>query len=128
MTTWNVDPDSETPPSRQLVEIALDAIASAELSVGDQLPSVRRLAVEAMVNANTVSKAYRDLEGLGAVQGENGRGVFVTKDGVRVAREVRTRATLERFRRALHEALRAGHSTQDLKELLRDAEQERLSA
>lgn len=69
-----VDPYSPVPPSQQLVAAALDAIASGELAAGDKLPSVRGLAAEALVNPNPVTKAYRDLEHLGATEGRNGSG------------------------------------------------------
>ncbi len=90
---WSVDPRAAVPPSQQLVAVALDAIASGELATGDRLPSVRVLAAEALVNPNTVAKAYRELELLGAVEGRNGSGVYVTAAGQEVARARR----LERF-------------------------------
>lgn len=112
--SWSVDPALDVPPSRQLVLQVLDAAASGALAAGAQLPSVRRLAAEALVNANTVARAYRDLEQLGVVVGRNGRGVFLTPDGPRLARERRRAATLDAFRRAWREALRAGHDPEAL--------------
>ena len=115
---WRTDPTREAPPSRQIVERALDAIASGELKCGQALPSVRRMAAEALVNHNTAARAYRDLEGIGVVRGENGRGVFVTERGPRIARQRRRTATWEALERALDEALRAGHDFGELRELL----------
>jgi GntR family transcriptional regulator len=89
-------------------------VASGELAPGDQLPSVRGLAAEALVNHNTVARAYRDLEQLGVTRGANGRGVYVTEDGPRIARGLRLEATWEALRRALEEALRAGHDPREL--------------
>jgi GntR family transcriptional regulator len=109
-----VDPHSDVPPSRQIVEACLDRVASGVLSPGDRLPSVRALASEALVNPNTVGRAYRDLEALGVVEGRNGSGVFVREGGPAVARAQRHRATLDAFRRAAREALRAGHSAESL--------------
>ena len=120
--TWSVDPRSDVPPSRQLVEGLLDAIARGELGPGAQLPSVRALAAEALVNHNTVARAYRDLEQMGATEGRNGLGVFVTRGGVSVARAARRAATFVAFRRAAHEALRAGHRRADLERVLFDDE------
>ena len=62
---WAIDTDSDVPPSRQLVELVLDAILTGELEPGSQLPSVRALAAEALVNHNTVARAYQELERLG---------------------------------------------------------------
>ena len=104
-----VDPHSLTPPSQQIVAAVLDAIANGELAPGDKLPSVRGLAATALVNPNTVTKAYRDLEHLGATEGRNGSGVFVTAAGPDVARALRLAETLATFRSAIALALRAGH-------------------
>jgi len=128
VTSWSVDPNADAPPSRQLVEAALDAMASGVLRAGDRLPSVRALAAEALVNANTVARAYRDLEALGATRGENGRGVFVTDEGEEIARRARSSVTLDAFRRAAHEALRAGHRGAALADVLMEEEGKRNSA
>ena len=116
-----VDPHSNTPPSQQLVAAVLDAIASGELAVGAKLPSVRGLAASALVNPNTVTKAYRDLEHLGATEGRNGSGVFVTANGPDVARALRLAETLAAFRAATAAALRAGHDEALLGEALRSS-------
>jgi GntR family transcriptional regulator len=114
MTRWTVDPNLDVPPSRQLVETVLDRVASGDLAAGSQLPAVRALAAEALVNHNTVARAWRELEHLGVVAGENGRGVFVTTSGPLLARELRRRQTLESLDRAIREALRAGHAPEVL--------------
>jgi GntR family transcriptional regulator len=125
---WSIDPDADVPPSRQLVRIVLDGIASGELEPGSQLPSVRALAAEAMVNHNTVARAYQELERLGATEGVNGLGVFVTLRGPEVAAAERRAATLSVLRRALAEALRAGHGYEDLQRLLKEEAWKRRSA
>ncbi|MSR63808.1 MAG: GntR family transcriptional regulator [Planctomycetes bacterium] len=125
---WAVDPDADVPPSRQLVEQVLDAIARGELEPGAQLPSVRALAAEALVNHNTVARAYLELERLGATEGVNGVGVFVTLRGPEVALAARRATTLEALRRVLAEALRAGHSFDDVHRLLKEEAWSRRSA
>ena len=104
-----MDPDDTVPPSQQLVAALLDAIATGALKAGDQLPTVRALANEVGVNANTVKKSYRDLQKLGVVYGRNGRGVFVTARARDVANAVRLAETLADFRKAAFLAMRAGH-------------------
>jgi DNA-binding transcriptional regulator YhcF (GntR family) len=111
---FRVDPHCLTPPSQQIVASVLDAIANGELQPGDRLPSVRGLAARALVNPNTVAKAWRDLEHLGATEGRNGSGVYVTAAGPEVARAIRLTETLDQFRAAVEQALRAGHEEQDL--------------
>jgi DNA-binding transcriptional regulator YhcF (GntR family) len=125
---WSVDPRSDVPPSRQLVLAVLDALASDELASGAQLPSVRALAAQALVNHNTVARAYLELEHLGAVEGRNGRGVFVTSAGPRIARKARRDSTLAAFARATREALRAGHERAELAALLERESDTRRSA
>lgn len=120
-----VDPGSLVPPSQQLVAAVLDAIAIGELAVGDKLPSVRGLAAAALVNPNTVTKAYRDLEHLGVTEGRNGSGVFVTAAAPDVARGLRLAETLDGLRRAAEAALRAGHAAPVLHEVITDAIEQR---
>jgi GntR family transcriptional regulator len=104
-----VDPHSLVPPSQQLVAAVLDAIANGELCPGDKLPAVRALAEQALVNPNTVGKAWRELEHFGVTEGRNGSGVFVTPGAVDVAKAVRLAETLAALRLAVQQALRAGH-------------------
>lgn len=125
--SYSVDTRSDVPPSRQLVDAVLDALASGRLAALDQLPSVRGMAQEALVNHNTVARAYRDLEHLGVVEGENGRGVFVSARGPEIARTARRQATLDRFELAMNEALRAGHGPAALRRML-DRMEKRKSA
>ncbi len=113
--TIRVDPARATPPSRQLVEAVLDRIAGGAWTAGDRLPSVRGLAAEALVNPNTVGKAYRELEAMGVVEGRNGAGVFVTPRGPATARAARRGETLDALLQALDSALQAGHGVDALR-------------
>jgi GntR family transcriptional regulator len=117
---YRVDLRSDVPPSRQLVEAVLDAVAAGALAPKARLLSVRALAAEALVNPNTAARAYRDLESLGVVEGRNGLGVFVTEEAPAIARRLRGKRTLEAFRRAAAEALRAGHDPATLLEILHE--------
>jgi GntR family transcriptional regulator len=121
---YQVDVASDVPPSRQLVEQVLDRVATGRLAPGAQLPSVRALAAEALVNPNTAAKAVRDLEQLGVVVGKNGLGVFVSEEGPVIARARRRKSTLAAYRQALHEALRAGHAPDLLADLVERASAE----
>ena len=125
---WSIDPDADVPPSRQLVELVLDAIATGALEPGSQLPSVRAMAAEAMVNHNTVARAYLELARLGATEALDGVGVFVTLRGPEVAAAERRAATLAVLLRALAAALRAGHSYEDVQRLLTEEAWSRRSA
>lgn len=118
-----VDPARPLPPSAQLVEGVLDALARGGLQAGEQLPTVRGLADEVVVNPNTVARAYRDLIALGAVEGRHGSGVFVTEKGPAIARRERRGATLLDLQRAVQSALVVGHEAAEVR-----AEVERLLA
>jgi len=118
---FQVDVTRAVPPSRQLIEQVLDRVASGALAAGAQLPSVRALAAEALVNPNTAARAVRELEQLGVVVGQNGRGVFVSEEGPAIAQSLRRQATLAAFRQALTEALRAGHPVEVLADLVEAA-------
>ena len=123
--TYRVDQSSVVSPSRQLVEAVLDGVAAGSLKPGDKLLSVRALAAEALVNPNTAARAYRDLEQMGVVEGRNGRGVFVTGQGPAIARGLRVKATLAAYKRAVAEALRAGHDANALRMVI-DSQMESL--
>ncbi|MEM7199975.1 MAG: GntR family transcriptional regulator [Planctomycetota bacterium] len=120
MLDFTVDPRADVPPSRQIVDAVLDAVATGGLGPNGKLPSVRALAAKVLVNPNTVGKAYRELETAGVVAGRNGLGVFVTEGGPQIARQARRDATLEDVRRAVRSALRAGHDPADLHREIED--------
>jgi GntR family transcriptional regulator len=70
---------ASTPIYRQITEQVRLAVATGKLSVNDQLPSVRALAEQLVVNPNTVARAYADLAREGLLESRAGRGVFVTR-------------------------------------------------
>jgi len=75
---FQVDSKHPTPIYHQLDRSIRFAIATGKLSIGDQLPTVRQLAVELRINANTVAKVYAELERSGVVETRRGVGTFVT--------------------------------------------------
>jgi len=74
----SVDPRDRTPLYAQLDRALRAAIATGRLATGDQLPTVRQLAVELSVNANTVARVYAELERAGILETRRGVGTFVT--------------------------------------------------
>ena len=73
-----IDPHDATPLHAQLERSIRAAIASGRLKPGDQLPTVRQLAVDLRVNANTVARVYTELERAGVIETLRGVGSFVT--------------------------------------------------
>ena len=76
-----IDGNDPTPLYAQLEGAIRVAIATGRLNVGDRLPTVRQLAVELKINANTVAKVYGELERVGVLETRRGVGTFVRKAG-----------------------------------------------
>lgn len=72
------NPSSGVPIYLQLMEQVKHAIETGALKPGEQLPSIRPLAEELVMNPNTVAKAYRELEHLGLIELRQGAGAFVS--------------------------------------------------
>jgi GntR family transcriptional regulator len=70
---------SKIPIYKQIADQVRLAVVTAKLAVGDQLPSVRALAEELVVNPNTVAHAYADLTRDGMIESRAGRGVFIAR-------------------------------------------------
>src|SRR5207244_11611400 len=75
---FQVDAKHPTPLYHQLERSIRFAIATGKLGIGDQLPTVRQLAVDLRINANTVAKVYTELERTGVVETRRGVGPYVT--------------------------------------------------
>src|SRR5215467_10786158 len=75
---FHVDSHHPTPLYHQLERSIRFAIATGKLGIGDKLPTVRQLAVDLRINANTVAKVYTELERHGVVETRRGVGTFVT--------------------------------------------------
>jgi GntR family transcriptional regulator len=78
MGVVSIDPRDRTPIYAQLERALRAAIASGRLAAGDQLPTVRQLAVDLRVNANTVARVYGELERAGVLETRRGVGSFVS--------------------------------------------------
>lgn len=94
MARWriNVVTGAETPIYRQIIDQVRLAVATGDLSPGEALPTVRGLAEQLLVNANTVAKSYRELVRDGVLESRQSRGYFVAPK-----RQIYTKA--ERMRR-----------------------------
>jgi len=74
---FTIDLHSGVPVYRQLIDQVRSGIASGSLTAGDQLPTVRQLAVDLAINPNTVMRAYRELELGGLLETHQGTGTFI---------------------------------------------------
>ena len=110
-----IDPRDKTPIYTQLERGLRAAMATSRLKPGDQLPTVRQLAVALRINANTVARVYADLERSGAIETRRGVGSFVSAsaDQARPPRERDKR--LKAFAtRVLADAAAAGFTIEDV--------------
>ena len=78
MATISIDPHDATPIYAQLERALRAAIATGRMQPGDQLPTVRQLAVDLRVNANTVARVYAELERAGVIETRRGVGSFIS--------------------------------------------------
>ena len=76
--SFKLDPQSGVPVYRQIIDQVQAGLASGTLARGDQLPTVRQVAVDLEINPNTVLRAYRELEIRGVLDTHQGTGTFVS--------------------------------------------------
>ncbi|HYK52333.1 MAG TPA: GntR family transcriptional regulator [Candidatus Eremiobacteraceae bacterium] len=81
MASFNIDPHSGVPIYLQLIEQVKRSVALGVLVPGEQLPTVKQLALDLTINANTVGRVYRELERDGVIETSPGRGSFVRDNG-----------------------------------------------
>ncbi len=91
MVEFKLDLKSGVPFHRQIVDQIRYGIASDRLMPGEQLPTVRSLAVDLQVNPNTVRKAYSELEILGILDTQQGTGTFVSHQQVEIGEDEKKR-------------------------------------
>jgi GntR family transcriptional regulator len=123
MPTFSVDSTSPTPIYAQLDRSIRAAIATGELEPGAQLPTVRQLAVDLAVNANTVARVYTQLERDGILETRRGVGTFVRESpSPQATRAHRERELRELIRRFVGDAALLGFTLSELITQLRNEE------
>jgi GntR family transcriptional regulator len=110
-----IDPRDSTPIYAQIDRALRAAIAAGRLRAGDQLPTVRQLAVELRVNANTVARVYTDLERQGVLETRRGVGSFITASPARARPPTEHQRRLRAFvTRLLADADAAGFTAEEV--------------
>jgi GntR family transcriptional regulator len=111
---FRLDLASGVPAYRQIIDQILGGIASGALEGGDQLPTVRQLAVDLSINPNTVVRAYRELEIRGVLTTQQGTGTFITREPVRPDEAERQRQLTQLVGEFMARAGASGFSARDV--------------
>lgn len=109
---------SELPIYRQIMRQVVDAIAAGRLKSGDRIPSHREVSEQLVVAPLTVKKAYDELEQLGYLESQRGRGTFVTARRPAAARKAQQAAVHEAVAALVAQATAAGLSVEELVQLI----------
>ena len=121
---FRLDLRSGVPVYRQLIDQVRAGIASGSLTAGDQLPTVRQLAVDLAINPNTVLRAYRELELGELLETQQGTGTFITQKKPHRDDVERARQLSQLVGEFLARAGAAGFTIEELLQQLRELMQE----
>jgi GntR family transcriptional regulator len=116
---FRLDPHTGVPVYRQIIDQVQGAIAMGVLRSGDQLPTVRLVAVELAINPNTVMRAYRELEIRGFLDTQQGTGTFVADRPDSITQEDRERMLFQLVGEFVARAGAAGVGVEELMSALR---------
>jgi GntR family transcriptional regulator len=117
---FRLDLHSGVPVYRQIIDQVMGGIAAGALSAGDQLPTVRQVAVDLAINPNTVVRAYRELEIRGALETQQGTGTFISRQKVKRDDVERQRQLNQLVSELVSRAGAAGFTIEELQEQLHD--------
>jgi len=106
----SIDPKSAVPIYLQIIGQIRRQVAAGLLAPGDQLPSVRDLASQLLINPNTAARVYRDLERDGLIETRRGQGTYISPTAAALAEPERARIVSERLKETIDEARGLGLS------------------
>ena len=117
---FRLDLQSGVPVYRQIIDQVVGGMAVGTLVCGDQLPTVRQVAVDLAINPNTVVRAYRELEIRGVLETQQGTGTFISQQKVKRDDVEHQRHLAQLVSEFLGRAGAAGFTIRDLIEQLRE--------
>ena len=116
-----IDKSSRVPLHDQIKEQIKGLIHAGLLTAGDQLPTIRALSIELLVNVNTVAHAYHELDGEGVIATERGRGTFVASTpGAAEMRRIRQRKLRELVNGLFDEFDRLGYAALEVRQAIEE--------
>lgn len=121
---FRLDAHSGVPVYRQLIDQVLAAIATDKLRAGDQLPTVRQVAVDLAINPNTVMRAYREMEIRGVLDTQQGAGTFIAEQKAVAPSEERGRRLAQLADELVARAGSLGFTLAELLERLQQMQQD----
>ncbi len=116
---FGLDLHSGVPVYRQIIDQVRGGLASGSLIAGDQLPTVRQLAVDLAINPNTVVRAYRELELGGLLESHQGTGTFISAQKIKRGDAEREQQLEQIVEDCVARIGAAGFTVEDLIEQLR---------
>ncbi|MCA9010224.1 MAG: GntR family transcriptional regulator [Planctomycetaceae bacterium] len=114
----HISTHDKVPIYLQVVNQIRYLVAAGRLAAGDELPPIRVLAEQLVVNPNTIARAYRELEQAGIVEKRRTAGTYVTEQGSPLARRERLKILTERIDQLLAEALQMDVKLEDIIKLV----------
>jgi GntR family transcriptional regulator len=115
----HISPHDGVPIYQQIANQVKYLVSSGRIAAGEQLPPVRKLAEELLVNPNTVARAYRELESEGVLSTRRGAGVFVSNTGSPLARREQNKILSDRVDALLAEARQMRFDVDSIVQLIR---------
>jgi len=113
-----VNPKDGLPVYLQIMNQIKHLVVSGALSPGDRLPAARELALELLININTVAKAYTELEREGVLERRRGSGTFVAASAVRSSADERARLLEPQLDQLVVQARQLGLTTTEITDLV----------
>jgi len=114
MINFILDPKAGIPFYRQIIDQIKYGIVSGKLKTGEQLPTVRALAVELKVNLNTIAKAYKELEIQNILETQQGTGTFISTMDIQITEKEKSKKLQDICNEFLTVAHSYGFSVDDI--------------
>jgi len=116
-----INASSGVPIYRQIIQQIEKGVAGGLLSPGDQLPTVREVALDLTINPNTVARAYRELEGSGIIESVQGRGTYISGTASHLSGKAREKMIKDKLEEIVREAQQLNLNPAKIEELLKEA-------
>lgn len=121
----HITPGDGAPIYRQIIDQVKNLVAAGRLKPGDEMPPIRALAQQLLINPNTVARAYRDLETQGVLISRQGSGTVVAEGGSPLARGERMRLLTAQVDKLLTEARQLDFDIDTVMELIEKRHKQR---